>query len=49
MVEGALHESTCLRKDLSRKGAKTQSATAFLTAFFAPLRETPSDIISFVY
>jgi thiol-disulfide isomerase/thioredoxin len=24
--------------DLSRKGAKTQSATAFLTVFFAPLR-----------
>jgi hypothetical protein len=29
----------CGEEDVSRKGAKAQSATAFLKAFFAPLRE----------
>jgi hypothetical protein len=40
-VQGALHESSSTQK-ISRKGAKAQSATAFLKGFlcaFAPLRE----------
>src|SRR5215217_7764895 len=32
-------KSTSLRDELSRKGAKAQSATAFLSVAFAPLRE----------
>src|SRR5215217_5087143 len=38
----ALHEKYLYREDLSRKGAKAQSAAAFLKGFlcaFAPLRE----------
>jgi hypothetical protein len=41
--KAALHEKYRDEEDLSRKGAKAQSATAFLTGFlcaFAPLRET---------
>ena len=34
----ALHESTEEEEDISRKGAKAQSAAAFLRVFFAPLR-----------
>src|SRR5215217_5495658 len=41
-MEPALHEKYLYREDLSRKGAKAQSAAAFLKGFlcaFAPLRE----------
>ena len=41
-VQAALHEKYLYREDLSRKGAKAQSAAAFLKGFlcaFAPLRE----------
>src|SRR5215212_6300131 len=38
-VQAALHEKYLpLGEELSRKGAKTQSATAFLRVFFASLR-----------
>jgi hypothetical protein len=41
-TQAALHEKYVYREDLSRKGAKAQSATAFIKGFlcaFAPLRE----------
>jgi hypothetical protein len=41
-VQATLHEKHLYREDLSRKGAKAQSAAAFLKGFlcaFAPLRE----------
>ena len=38
MVQPALLEKYLSTRKLSRKGAKAQSATAFLRVFFAPLR-----------
>jgi hypothetical protein len=37
-LELACPKSSSTEKNLSRKGAKAQSATAFLRLFFAPLR-----------
>jgi len=34
----AFAQSSLSEEDFSRKGAKTQSAAAFLSVFFAPLR-----------
>jgi hypothetical protein len=38
LLEVALHKQSSFSDDFSRKGAKAQSATAFLRVFFAPLR-----------
>ena len=38
-VQGFAQKVPDAGEDVSRKGAKTQSATAFLMAFFGPLRE----------